>query len=157
MQCIEKLEAALRLEPANQLARVYLGSAYTLRSRDLGFGPQKLKTLNQGVALMDQAVAAAPNDGKLRLARALTVQSLPFFLGRAASARKDFAALAEMDERNPAQFDQGDEQIIFHQAALAAVKSGDRGRGAALFRQALQHPSDSALARKSEAELALLK
>ncbi len=41
-QCIEKLEAVLKDQPNNQLARVYLGSAYTLRSRDLGFGSEEI-------------------------------------------------------------------------------------------------------------------
>ena len=57
-QCIEKLEAVLKDQPNNQLARVYLGSAYTLRSRDLGFGPKKLEALKRGLAIMDEAVAA---------------------------------------------------------------------------------------------------
>ncbi|MGZ5005195.1 MAG: hypothetical protein ACXV8H_06725, partial [Chthoniobacterales bacterium] len=83
-QCIDKLEAALAAEPKNQLARVYLGSAYTLRSRDLGFSPRKLQALRHGLALMDEAVAAAPNESKIRLVRALTTSSLPGFLGQGA-------------------------------------------------------------------------
>src|SRR5688500_13135634 len=80
--CIEKLEAVLKREPQNHLARVYLGSSYTLRSRDLGFGPKKLQVVRQGCRTMDEAVAAAPENPKVRLVRALTDQSLPFFLGR---------------------------------------------------------------------------
>ena len=76
-QCIDKLEAVLKIEPANQLARVYLGSAYTLRSRDLGFGPKKLSTLKRGIAVMDDAVAAVPDDPKVRLTRALTAEACP--------------------------------------------------------------------------------
>ncbi len=94
-ECIARLEAVLQKEPANQLARVYLGSAYTLRSRDLGFGPQKLSALRHGLALMDEAVAAAPADGKILLARALTTEALPGFFGRGAQSRRDFAWLAE--------------------------------------------------------------
>ena len=50
-QCIVKLEKAVATEPDNQIARVYLGSAYTLRSRDLWFGPRKLEALKRGLAL----------------------------------------------------------------------------------------------------------
>src|SRR3954447_7048284 len=100
-QCIEKLETVSQREPSNQLARVYLGSAYTLRSRDLGFGPKKLSTLKQGLAVMDEAVANAPDDPKVRLARALTTSALPSFFGRAGSSRKDFLLLAEMAARLP--------------------------------------------------------
>jgi tetratricopeptide (TPR) repeat protein len=157
VQCIAKLEAALAKEPQNQLARVYLGSAYTLRSRDLGFGPQKLQTLRRGVAVMDEAVAAAPDDAKVRLARALTTQSLPFFAGRAESARRDFTELAVMAERAPEKSEAGDLQIIFYNAALVAKKAGDRSRAAALFERARRSRVDAALAAKVDAELANLK
>jgi hypothetical protein len=154
VQCIAKLEAVLAQEPQNQLARVYLGSAYTLRSRDLGFGPQKLKTLRRGVAVMDEAVAGAPNDPKVRLARALTTQSLPFFIGRAESSRRDFITLAAVAERTPAAFEAGDLQIIFYNAALAVKKSGDGSRATALLQAARRASADPALAAKVDAELA---
>src|SRR5436309_15469367 len=81
-KCITALEMALRDQADNQLARVYLGSAYTLRSRDMGFGPSKLAMLKQGLATMDEAVSAAPTDPHVRLVRALATDSLPFFFGR---------------------------------------------------------------------------
>ena len=111
-RCIEKLEAVLAREERNQLARVYLGSAYTLRSRDLGFGPKKLSTLRHGLALMDEAVAAAPNEPKVRLARALTTSALPGFFGRKSESRKDFELLKDLAQRDPEKFDAGDLQAI---------------------------------------------
>lgn len=111
-QCIEKLEAALKHEPANEVARVYLGSSYTLRSRDLGFGPKKLQALRHGLALMDEAVAAAPNKPKVRLARALTTSALPAFFGRGGESRKDFEFLAEMARTQPEKFDAGDLETL---------------------------------------------
>jgi hypothetical protein len=111
-QCIAKLETIIKTQPNNQLARVYLGSAFTLRSRDLGFGPKKLETLKRGLAMMDEAVAAAPEEPKVRLARALTTSSLPGIFGRRASSRKDFALLAESARRTPEKFDEADLRII---------------------------------------------
>jgi hypothetical protein len=153
-QCIEKLEAVLKTDARNQLARVYLGSAYTLRSRDMGFGPKKLNVLKQGVAVMDEAVAAAPDDSKVRLARALTTSALPGILGYADDARKDFAQLAEIAGRSPGKFDRGDLQIIFYNAGVAADKRRDRPRAAELFRAAARHPIDRSLTKKVDAELA---
>ena len=109
-----------RAIPNNQLARVYLGSAYTLRSRDLGFGPKKLETLRHGLALMDEAVAAAPNEPKVRLARALTTSSLPAFFGRRGESKKDFELLAKEAERAPERFDQTDLATIREHAASAS-------------------------------------
>lgn len=153
-QCVEKLEATLKADTKNQLARVYLGSAYTLRSRDLGFGPKKLQVLRQGVAVMDEAVAAAPADPKVRLARALTTSALPSILGYAAASRKDFEELAALAERAPEKFSEGDLQIVLYNAGLAARHNGDESRARALWRDAAQHPADAAQAGKVNSELA---
>jgi hypothetical protein len=156
-QCIDKLEAVLVSEPHNQLARVYLGSSYTLRSRDLGFGPRKLQALRRGLALMDEAVTAAPEQPKIRLVRALTTSSLPAFLGHAGSSRKDFEQLAQIAQTTPAKFEPGDLQIVFYNAGLAAKTNGDRIRAAALLREGLKHPVDPALTAKLNAELSKLQ
>jgi len=153
VECIDRLEAVLKSDGGNELARVYLGSAYTLRSRDLGFGPKKLEALKHGIALMDEAVAGAPSDAKVRLARALTAQSLPFFSGRAASSRKDFQMLADAAQRSPEKFKEGELQVIFYNAGLAAKVAGDHAGAAALFREGLKHGADTALSVKLHAEL----
>lgn len=110
--CIDQLEAVLKTQPQNQLARVYLGSAYTLRSRDLGFGPSKLRALRHGLALMDEAVAAEPNQPKVRLARALTTAALPGIFGRRSESERDFAILRAMAQSQPQKFDSDDLQTI---------------------------------------------
>jgi hypothetical protein len=152
--CISKLEAVLQTQPANHVARVYLGSAYTLRSRDLGFGPKKLQALKQGLAVMDEAVAAAPNEPKVRLARALTTSALPALFGRGAESRKDLADLLETAQSNPAKFEKGDLQIVFYEGGVAAERAGDPARASALWKQALQHPADPALTQKIQTALA---
>ena len=153
-QCIEKLEEALRVQPKNELARVYLGSAYTLRSRDLSFGPKKLQTLREGLRVMDEAVANAPDDPKVRLGRALTTQALPGLFGRAAQSRSDFLRLAEMAKTTPAKFTAEDLQIVYYNAGLAAKANGDAARAHDLWREGLRHGSDANLRQKIEAELA---
>lgn len=154
-QCIEKLETVLKNQPDNQLARVYLGSAYTLRSRDLGFGPKKLEALRRGLAIMDEAVAAAPDEPKVRLARALTTSALPAIFGRRASGRKDFELLVAAARRTPARFEEGDLQIIFYNAGLAAKAAGDRAGAIVLWREAVLHLDDPVLAHKVEDALKL--
>ena len=156
-ECIGKLEAVLKTQPANQLARVYLGSALTLRCRDLGFGPKKLQTLKQGVAVMDEAVAAAPNDAKVLLARALTTSALPRILGYGASARADFLLLAEAAERDPNSLDEGDLQLVFYHGGEAAKKKGEAQKAVRFWNEALRHPADSKIAQKVDAALAKAK
>lgn len=152
-QCIAKLEEVLKVQPGNQLARVYLGSAYTLRSRDLGFGPKKLQALKQGVAVMNEAVAAAPGDPKVLLARALTTSALPGILGYKAESRQDFDELVAIAQRSPEKFEEGDLQIVYYHAALAAKADGNRERTRALLQQAARHSADPAVARKVEQAL----
>ena len=110
--CIAKLEAAVKVDPSNQLARVYLGSSYTLRSRDLGFGPSKLQTLKQGLAEMDAAVLAAPRDPHVRLVRAMTTDALPFFAGRRQSTDDDFKWLGAAAKQTPGVLSEGDLAVI---------------------------------------------
>jgi tetratricopeptide (TPR) repeat protein len=152
-ECIAKLEDRLKAEPGNQLARVYLGSAYTLRSRDLGFSPAKLTTLRHGLALMDEAVAATPNDAHVRLLRALTTQALPSFFGRRKSARDDFEALVAMLSKDPDKLSATDQQTIYYNAGVAAQQSGNAARARELWKDAAKHPIDPALAEKVNAAL----
>ena len=152
-QCIAKLEHGLRLQPKNELARVYLGSAYTLRSRDLGFGPKKLQVLRQGLRVMDEAVANAPDDPKVRLGRALTTQALPGIFGRSAESRNDFLQLAQAAKTAPAKFTAADLQIVYYNAGRAAKSTGDHGHAAELWQEALRHGTDPTLKQKIETEL----
>jgi tetratricopeptide (TPR) repeat protein len=152
-QCIARLEAVTKSEPQNQLARVYLGSAYTLRSRDLGFGPGKLRALKRGLALMDKAVAAVPDEPKVRLARALTTLALPSIFGRKSESRQDFVTLAQLADKAPAKFEESDLEIVYYRAGLAAKETGDQARAIALWKKALAHPVDPKLTEKLRAEL----
>ena len=153
-ECIAKVELRLRTEPGNQLARVYLGSAYTLRSRDLGFGPRKITALRHGLALMDEAVTAAPNDAHVRLLRALTTQALPSLLGRRKSAQDDFEALVTMLAKAPDTLSASDQQTVYYYAGVAAQQSGNAARASELWKDAARHPVDFELTAKVNAALA---
>jgi tetratricopeptide (TPR) repeat protein len=152
-ECIAKLEDRLKADPGNQLARVYLGSAYTLRSRDLGFGPAKLTGLRHGLALMDEAITAAPNDPHVRLLRALTTQAVPLIFGRRKSAQDDFETLVAMLSKEPNTLSDADQQRIYYNAGVAAQQSGNAARAVELWKNAAKHPVDPALAEKVNAAL----
>lgn len=153
-ECIARLERVLQVDSGNQLARVYLGSSYTLRSRDLGYGPGKLEALKLGLRVMDEAIRAAPDDGHVRLVRALTTDSLPFFLGQRQSTRDDFAALVAMAKKNSRQFSDGDLQTIYFAAGNRARADGDRRRAFNLWQEAARHPADRELDTKVKTSLA---
>ena len=103
VDCISALEAKLAIQPADQLARVYLGSASTLRSRDLPIGPDKLSALRRGISLMDEAAAAAPDNAHVLLLRAVTNEALPVFLGQRRAARAQLDDLLARLEKGSAK------------------------------------------------------
>ena len=114
----EKLEAMRTQDPENMLILVYLGSTYTLRSRDIGFGPKALDYLKKGGKTMDLAVETAPEDVQVLLVRAINFWSLPFFAGKKGQSEKDFLKLVEMIEKAPDQYDREMRQYIYLYAGL---------------------------------------
>lgn len=136
IDCIAALEQVLAQRPNDQLARVYLGSAETLRSRDLSFfGTAKLAALRRGIALMDEAAAAAPNDARVLLLRAVTNEAFPKVLGRASLARSSLEALVGQVERDPSRLKISDRQLLYLNAGEAAQRAGDPARAAELWRR----------------------
>ena len=93
------LEKWTQEQPANYLLMAYLGSVYTLDSRDAWPGPGKLTYLRNGGKLMDAAVAAAPDNPAVRFVRAIDYYELPFFFGKGKTARDDFPNSAQASRR----------------------------------------------------------
>lgn len=155
--CIARLESASHQEPGNQLARVYLGSAYTLRSRDLSFGPKKLEALKHGLTLMDAAVAAAPDDPHVRLVRAHTTDSLPFFVGRKRATLDDFELLLAAARKHPDEFKAPDLQNIYLEAGNAWQARGEKARAVELWQEGLRRSDNTAVAEKLRAAIARSK
>jgi len=153
IDCIAALEARLKTRPDDQLARVYLGSAWTLRSRDLSISPGKLSALRKGIALMDEAAAAAPNDAKVLLLRAVTEEALPVFLGRRKAAREQLNELVGLLEEDPLKLSPADQQLLYLNAGEAAQRAGEKARARALWERGLAIAADAKL--KAEIHTAL--
>lgn len=153
--CIAALEKLLVAQPNEQVARVYLGSAYTLRSRDLPLGPAKLRALRKGIALMDEAAAAVPDNGNVQLTRAVTNEALPVFLGRRKVAREQLEQLVAQIEKDPAKLAPADQQLLYLNAGEAAKKAGDPVRARELWQRGAALKSDPKLTGEIETALVL--
>ncbi len=153
VNCIAVLEQALAERPNDQLARVYLGSACTLRSRDLPFGLAKWTALQRGIALMDEAAAAAPNDARVQLLRAVTNEAFPGVLGRGKIAREALDELVAAVEKDPAKLKPSDRQLLYLNAGEAAQKAGDRARADEMWRRGLVLAADPKLTAEIRAAL----
>ena len=143
--CIAALEQLLTSAPDNELARVYLGSAYTLRSRDLALGKAKLDALRKGLALMDAAATAATGNANVQLTRAVTNEALPAFLGRRNVARQQLDELVGQVEKDPEKLSPADRQILYLNAGKAAQRAGDKARAAELWQRGLTISADANL------------
>ncbi|HEY3601291.1 MAG TPA: hypothetical protein VGK72_05000 [Chthoniobacterales bacterium] len=145
IDCIAALDATLARAPDDQLARVYLGSAWTLRSRDLPIGPAKLSALRRGIAFMDEAASAAPNDARVLLTRAVTNEALPGFLGRRKVARQQLDAIVRQIEQAPGKLGAADCQLLYLNAGQAARRAGHEGRAKELWHRGLTINADPKL------------
>lgn len=145
IDCVNALEAHLEKKSNDQRARVYLGSCWTLRSRDLPIGLSKLTALRKGIALMDEAAAAAPNDSKVLLLRAVTNEALPRYLGRGRIAREQLNRLVAMVEPTPEQLSARDRQLLYLNAGEAAIRSGEKVRAREFWERGLTISADPKL------------
>jgi tetratricopeptide (TPR) repeat protein len=154
IDCVAALEAIVAARPNDQLARVYLGSAETLRSRDLPFGLKKWRTLRRGIALMDEAAAAVPDDARVQLLRAVTNEAFPAILGRRETARDALEKLVAVVEKNPAKLPPNDRQLLYLNAGEAAQRAGDRARARALWQKGMALEADPSLTKELRAAMA---
>ncbi|MEO8440817.1 MAG: hypothetical protein ABI540_11435 [Spartobacteria bacterium] len=155
-ECIAALENVLAAQPDDQVARVYLGSAYTLRSRDLPIGPAKLSALRKGIALMDEAAAAAPGNADVLLNRAVTTQALPGFLGRRKIARQQLDELVTLVEKKPSSLSPADRQLLYLNAGEAARQAGSKARARELWQRGLTIKADARLTAETQTALGQL-
>ncbi|MEO5717447.1 MAG: hypothetical protein ABIR29_02620 [Chthoniobacterales bacterium] len=153
-ECIAALEKILVARPNDQLARVYLGSTYTLLSRDLPIGPAKLSALRKGLALMDEAATAAPEDANVQLNRAVTNQAMPAFLGRRKFAREQLDRLVLQIEKDRAALAPADRQLLYLNAGEAASRAGEKTRALSLWQRGAALQADPRLTKEIASAIA---
>jgi hypothetical protein len=116
------LEKMTQDQPLNFLLQAYLGSVYTLDSRDAWPGPGKLTYLKDGGKWLDGAVASAPDNPAVRFIRAMDYYELPFFFGKGKEARDDFQILLKQidgETKTPYVLNVETQQAIYYYAGLS--------------------------------------
>lgn len=150
------LEKWTREQPNNHLLQAYLGSVYTLDSRDAWPGPGKLTYLRNGGKLLDSAVEADPENPAVRFVRAVDYYELPFFFGKGKDAYDDFQVLLKQIDgriKTPYVLDAETKQGICYFAGLSLKKYGQVSDAKAVWIKGLALAPDSALAPKIKTEL----
>ena len=116
------LEKWVEEQPTNFLLQAYLGSTYTLDSRDAWPGPGKLTYLRKGGQWLDAAVASAPDNPAVRFVRAIDYFELPSIFGKRQTARDDFQVLLkQIDGETKCEYVLNTEtqQAIYYYAGLS--------------------------------------
>jgi hypothetical protein len=80
----------------DRLLRAYEGSFRALLGKHGGWPGERLRNLREGNALMDSAVAEAPDDVAVRYIRLMSGFYLPGFLGRGEKVDADLTALIQL-------------------------------------------------------------
>lgn len=151
------LEEETEKHPDNALLQCYLGSAYTLASRDAFPGPGKFHFLKKGLQSMDKAVERASEDQAVRFVRAVNNFMLPAFINRRDNARKDFQILLGQIEKNPDQLNSETRQAIYYFSGLSFKQLGDLPKAKEAWKKGTALAPDSELARKINSELVKIK
>lgn len=154
------LEKWTKQYPDNHLLQAYLGSTYTLDSRDAWPGPGKLTYLKNGGKELDAAVAAAPDNPAVRFVRAIDYYSLPTFFGKRKTAREDFQILLKQIEGvmpTPYVLNVETQQAIYYYAGLCYEQLSQPADAKDSWQRGLKLNPTSPLGIKIQAELAKLK
>lgn len=115
---IDRFRAALEADPTDHLARVYLGSAHTLRAAETFWGPSKLKHVRRGEKLMNQAVEADPDNPRVRFIRAVNAYRIPKRFKQRPIAVADFSKLMPVAEHGDHDLGKRERQAILYYAWL---------------------------------------
>jgi len=153
IECVALLEGILKKEPDNQLARVYLGSAMTLRSRDMAPGPGKLEALVKGGELMDAAVNADSTNARVRLVRGINNLKLPAIFGRRDRAYTDFAFLLRQVQSDKHNLNVPELQAIYYFGGEALRMQKHKKAAIEAWKTGIALDAESDLAKQMQASL----
>jgi hypothetical protein len=147
-------------QPQNHLLQAYLGSVYTLCSRDAWPGPGKLTYLRNGGRLLDAAVLADPTNPAVRFVRAIDFYELPAIFGKRQVARDDFQILLRQvngETKSPYVLNTETAQAIYYYAGLSLKQQWLPAKAAEAWHRGLALDPTSALGVKIQGELEKVK
>ncbi len=150
---VTKLENLVALHPENALILSYLGSAYTLASRDTFPGPTKYNYLKKGLMTMDKAVEDHPEEVSARFIRAVNNYHLPTFINRRDNARDDFKILVEAIEQDATLLSPETRQAIYYFAGLSFKQTKETEKAKDSLQKGIRELASSALVPSIEKEL----
>lgn len=146
-------EKKFKDEPDNALAEAYMGSAFTLKSRDAFPGPDKWNFLQSGIKHLDEGVRKAPTDVYVRLVRAMNYWHLPFIFGKKGQSLEDFKELLTQIEAKPDQYAPDLKQAVYYYGGLALKDDGKKDEAGKMWIKGLEQNVESPFKEKIVLEI----
>ncbi len=144
VRSIEFLDKASKLKPDDNEIKAWLGSATSMRARDVIFW-EKMNYSNKGITLMDTAVSAEPDNISIRIIRGNNYLYAPSFLGKDSTAVSDLefvaAKLQGIDDKELLQ-------DTYYRLGLAYKKVNNTTKAKENFNMAIKVDKDSETAHK---------
>lgn len=144
VKSIEFFQKVLDIEPNNNEAKAWLGSATCIRARDVWF-VDAMNYTNKGTSIMDVAVKAEPDNLNVRMTRGTTYLYMPSFLGKDGIAVSDFEFVAAKLQGSD---DKRLLQSVYYRLGLAYKKVSNSTKAKENFNLAVKVDKDSEVAHK---------
>ncbi|RIX53938.1 hypothetical protein D3P08_06690 [Paenibacillus nanensis] len=143
LQAIQMLEALRADYPGNPLVEAYYGSSLVLIARDKTKPLEQLRWSNQGLKILDSAVAASPNDLTVRLLRGKNAYQLPeHHFQRTQTTIEDYTYIVGQHMRGNTILTQEEYSQLLYELGDAYARIG-RNQEAASIWQRLEAPANS--------------
>lgn len=140
----EVLERAMALDPRNAQAVAWYGSTLAAGALHEERPLPRTRLVAEGLAALDRAVAMAPDDPIVRLARASVCLGLPRFIGRLPTAQEDVARLLELARTHPRETDVI-LPFVYQRAGDTYARVGDDARARQYWEAALAELPESSV------------
>lgn len=156
---LDDLEKLTQQRPYDSLLLAYLGSTYTLLSRDTFPGPKKLEHLKKGGKYLDDAVDRDPKNSATRFIRAVNYYQLPTLFNKRGTAREDFQILVKEieDPGHTQQLSPETQQAIYYYAGLSYLHLKHSEEAISAWKNGIKINETSDLAQKMKKELSRVK
>lgn len=140
-----RLLEKLRIDyPNNPLLDAYYGSSMVLIARDKTKPLEQLKWANNGLRILDKAVADAPHDSIIRLLRGKSAYKLPEkYFRRTQTAIEDYTTLLDQKIHQEGKLELGEYSQLINELGEAYYRIG-RNQDAADFWRRMENQTEDA-------------
>jgi tetratricopeptide (TPR) repeat protein len=153
-ESVKYLKRAKKLYPDDALIGAVLGSSTTMMGK---YAKDKVtegrKLVNKGGALLDRAVASAPDDALVRIIRANNSRGLPKLFGRRHYFKEDLLHVEKLIDKSPSAYNEDLKAQVYYRLGAAYNDEGDIASAKLYFKKAVEIAPNSLSGKKAQRTL----